>query len=116
MSRIRRVAEEEFVLVVLLAAFGIVFVTVFPPTLLVADTWLTLVGGREVVENGLPSRDELTLLGIGRTWTVQQWGAQLAAYGSHALGGHALLAVVTATFVVGAFALAAVAARRLGAG
>jgi len=115
-SRIRRVAGEEFLLVVLYAAFGIVFLTVFPPTLLVADSWLTLVAGREVVEHGLPSVDELTVLGLGQTWTNQQWGAQLIAYGSHALGGHGLLTVVVALFALGAFAIAAVAARTLGAG
>jgi hypothetical protein len=113
---LRRVAEEEFVLVVLVAAFGIVYLTVFPPTLLVADTWLTLVAGREVVENGLPTKDELTVLGLGRTWTDQQWGAQAIAYRAHELGGHGLLAVVAALFGVGTFAIAAVAARKLGAG
>jgi hypothetical protein len=112
----RRRAEEEFLLVVLLAAFGCVFLTVFPPTLLVADSWLTLVAGREVVENGLPSADELTVLGLGRSWTDQQWGAQVLAYGAHALGGYSLLAVLAAAFAVGAFAIAAVAARSLGAG
>lgn len=115
-DRLKRIAGEEFLLVVLFAAFGIVFLSVFPPTLLVADSWLTLVAGREVVEHGLPSVDELTVLGLGRDWTDQQWGAQLLAYGSHALGGHGLLAVVVALFAVGAFVIAAVAARRLGAG
>jgi hypothetical protein len=113
---ISRVAGEEFLLIVLYAAFGIVFLTVFPPTLLVADSWLTLVGGREIVEHGFPNVDELTVLGLGRDWTDQQWGAQLIAYGAHALGGHGLLAVVVALFAIGAFAIAAVAARRLGAG
>jgi hypothetical protein len=116
LGRLRRVAEGEFLLVVLLAAFGAVFVAVFPPTLLVADTWMTLVAGREVAEHGLPSRDELTVLAFGRDWTDQQWGAQLLAYRAHELGGHALLAVVTGAFAVGAFAIAAVGARRLGAG
>jgi hypothetical protein len=115
-TRLRRVAEEEFLLVVLLAMFGAVFVAVFPPTLLVADTWMTLVAGREVAEHGLPSRDELTVLAFGRDWTDQQWGAQLLAYRAHQLGGHALLAVATGAFAVGAFAIAAVGARRLGAG
>ena len=115
-SRIRRVAEVEFVLVVLLSAFGIVYLTIFPPTLLVADSWLTLVAGREVVENGLPTRDELTVLGLGREWTDQQWGAQVLAYGAYSLGGLGLLAVMTATFAVGAFAIAAAGARALGAG
>jgi hypothetical protein len=115
-GRLRRLAEEEFVLVVLLAAFGIVFLTIFPPTLLVADSWLTLVAGREVVENGLPTQDELTVLGLGRDWTDQQWGAQLIAYGAYQLGGHSLLAVLAALFAVGAFAVAAAGARTLGAG
>jgi hypothetical protein len=115
-GRLWRLAEEEFVLVVLLAAFGIVFLTVFPPTLLVADSWLTLVGGREIVENGLPSRDELTVFGIGRDWTDQQWGAQLIAYAAHALGGYGLLAVVAAAASVSAFVIAAIGARSLGAG
>jgi hypothetical protein len=115
-ARIWRLAEEEFVLVVLLAAFGIVFLTVFPPTLLVADSWLTLVGGREIVENGLPSRDELTVFGIDRDWTDQQWGAQLIAYAAHALGGYGLLAVVAAACSVFAFVIAAIGARSLGAG
>jgi hypothetical protein len=116
MSRFQRVAEEEFVLVVLLAAFATLFVTVFPPTLLVTDTWLTLLAGREVVEHGLPKIDELTVLGSGREWTDQQWGAQVVAYGAHALGGHALLAVLTGALVLTALALAVVGARRLGAG
>jgi hypothetical protein len=115
-ERIRRVAEEEFVLVVLLAASGIVFLTVFPPTLLVADSWMTLVAGREVFEHGLPSHDELTLLGLGRDWTDQRWGAQLLAYGAYSLGGYGLVAVMTAAFAVGAFTIAAIGARVLGAG
>ena len=116
MAWIRRVAGEEFLLIVLYAAFGIVFLTVFPPTLLVADSWLTLVAGREVAEHGLPGHDQLTILGEGRGWTDQQWGAQLVAYGAHALGGHGLLAVVVAVFAIGAFGIAAAAARTLGAG
>jgi hypothetical protein len=116
LSRLRRIAEEEFVLVVLVSAFGIVYLTVFPPTLLVADSWLTLVAGREVIENGLPTRDELTVLGLGRTWTDQQWGAQVVAYEARSLGGHGLLSVVAALFGVGTFAIAAVAARTLGGG
>jgi hypothetical protein len=115
-SRLRRVAQEEFLLVVLLAAFATVFVTVFPPTLLVSDTWMTLLAGREVFEHGLPSHDELTVLGLGREWTDQQWGAQLVAYGAYSLGGHALLAVLTAALVVSALAIAVIGARRLGAG
>jgi hypothetical protein len=68
------------------------------------------------VENGLPSRDELTVFGIDRDWTDQQWGAQLIAYAAHALGGYGLLAVVAAACSVFAFVIAAIGARSLGAG
>jgi hypothetical protein len=114
--RLARIAEEEFVLVVLLGVFAAIFLLVFPPTLLVADSWLTLVAGREVFEHGLPSHDQLTVLASGRTWTDQQWGAQLLFYGGDALGGLAGVVLIGAIVVVGAFVVAAVAARRLGAG
>lgn len=116
MKRLVRVAEEEPVLLILLAGFAIVFLSVFPPHLLVNDSFLTLTAGREVAENGFPSRDELTVIGAGREWTDQQWGAQLLAYGAYELGGHAVLALVSAASVLAAFVLAAVGARSLGAG
>jgi hypothetical protein len=113
---IRRVVEEEVVLVVLMAAFGTIFLLVFPPTLLVADSWLTLSAGREIVQHGLPHHDHLTILAAGRTWTDQQWGAQLLFYGAHELAGLPLVVLINAVTVVGAFALAAAAARNLGGG
>jgi hypothetical protein len=115
-SRVRRIAEEEHVLVVLLGGFALIFLLIFPQSIIVNDSWLTLVAGREVVENGLPSRDELTVYGLGSTWTDQQWLAQVTAYGAHSLGGHALLAILTAASVVTAFSIAAAASRSLGAG
>ena len=115
-GRLRRIAEEEVVLVALLSVFAVVFLLVFPPTLLVADSWLTLSAGREIVEHGLPHHDHWTVLGAGRPWTDQQWGAQLLFYGAHSLGGLPLVVFVNALTVVGAFVLAAVAARSLGAG
>src|SRR6185503_5376971 len=84
--------------------------------LLVNDSWLTLMAGREVIENGLPSVDELTVYGLGSTWTDQQWGAQVFMYGVYSLGGFALLSIMACVFVVGAFTLAAAASRALGAG
>jgi len=115
-NRLRRIAEEEFILVVLLAGFGLIFLLIFPPALLVNDSWLNLMAGREVVQNGLPSRDELTVYGLGSTWTDQQWLAQLVIYGIHSLGGHALLSIATGASVVAAFSIAAAGARSLGAG
>ena len=115
-ARLRRIAEEEYILVVLLAGFALVFLLVFPPALLVNDSWLTLMAGREVIENGLPSHDALTIYGLGAIWTDQQWLAQVFMYGVYSLGGFALLSIVTCASVVGAFALAAGASRSLGAG
>jgi len=101
---------------VLLAGFGLIFLLVFPPAILVNDSWLNLMAGREVWENGLPSVDEITVYGLGSTWTDQQWLAQLVIYGAHVAGGHALLSILTATSVVAAFSIAATASRSLGAG
>jgi hypothetical protein len=114
-EKLRRIAEEEIVLVVLLLGFGVFFLVAVPPILLVADSWMTLAVGREVWEHGLPSTDTLTVLGEGRTWTDQQWAAQLFAFGVYELGGHALLAVAACLSVTTAFALAAAGARSLGA-
>ena len=116
MRAVRRIAEEEYILVVLLAGFGLIFLLIFPPALVVNDSWLNLMAGREVVENGLPSRDEITVYGMGATWTDQQWLAQVFMYGVYSLGGFALLSITAAAFVVAAFSIAAAAARQLGAG
>jgi len=115
-GRLRRIAEEEHILVVLLAGFGLIFLLIFPPALLVNDSWLNLMAGREVIENGIPSVDELTVYGLGSRWTDQQWGAQVVMYGIYSLGGFALLSIMACVFVVGAFTLAAAASRSLGAG
>jgi hypothetical protein len=115
-SRVRRIIEEEYILVVLLAGFGLIFLLIFPPAILVNDSWLTLMTGREVWENGLPDFDEITVYGLGSTWTDQQWLAQITVYGAHSLGGHALVSILTAASVVAAFSIAAAASRSLGAG
>ena len=115
-GRIRRIAEEEHILVILLAGFGLIFLFVFPPALIVNDSWLNLMAGREVVENGLPSVETLTIYGLGSTWTNQRWGAQSLMYGVYSLGGFALLSILACVSVVGAFSLAAAASRSLGAG
>jgi hypothetical protein len=115
-SRVRRIAEEEHILVVLLAGFALIFLLIFPQSIIINDTWLTLMAGREVVEKGLPSIDELTVYGMGATWTDQQWLAQIVAYATLSFGGYALLSILTAASVVTAFSIAAAASRSLGAG
>ncbi len=114
-QRLRKIAEEEVVLVVLLGGFAVFFLVAVPPILIVNDTWMTLAAGREVVEHGLPSTETLTILGLDRTWTNQQWGAQLIFYGAHALGGFPLMAIVTCLAVTMALGFAAACARQLGA-
>jgi hypothetical protein len=115
-GRFRRIIEEEYILFVLLAGFGLIFLLIFPPALIVNDSWLNLATGREVVHHGLPSHDDLTVYGLGSTWTDQQWLAQVFMYGVYSLGGFALLSIATCVSVVGAFSIAAAAARSLGAG
>ena len=68
------------------------------------------------MHHGLPRHDELTVYGLGGTWTDQQWLAQVFMYGVYSLGGFALLSIATCVSVVGAFSIAAAAARSLGAG
>src|SRR6478672_13890373 len=90
-GRVRRIAEEEYILVVLLAGFGLIFLLVFPPALIVNDSWLNLAAGREVVQHGLPHHDTLTVYGAGAVWTDQQWLSQVLFYGMWSVGGFALL-------------------------
>src|SRR3970040_848610 len=97
MRTIRRIAEEEYILVVLLAGFGLIFLLIFPPAIFVNDSWLNLMAGREVFENGLPSRDELTVYGLGSTWTDQQWLPPIFLYGVFNPRSADLLCVSTLT-------------------
>src|SRR5215510_9278971 len=106
-GRLRRIIEEEYILLVLLGGFGLIFLLIFPPALIVNDSWLNLATGREVVQHGLPKHDELTVYGMGGTWTDQQWLAQVFMYGVYSLGGFALLSIATSASVVGAFSIAA---------
>ena len=82
---------------------------------LIGDTWMMLVGGREVAQHGLPHRDTLFLWTHGRQWVDQQWLAQLTYYGLHVSGGVRLVLIVNTFFVVGAAAIVFVFARLRGA-
>ena len=115
MSRVRRIAEEEYILVVLLAGFGLIFLLVFPPALIVNDSWLNLMAGREVIENGLPTREEITVYGLGATWTDQQWLAQVVFYGAHELAGMRAVVLLDVLLVLLALAFATATARTSGA-
>jgi hypothetical protein len=82
---------------------------------LIGDTWMMLVGGREVAQHGLPHRDTLFLWTHGRAWIDQQWFAQLFYYQAHVLGGVRLVLIANTFFVVGAAAIAFSFARLRGA-
>jgi hypothetical protein len=110
-SRLLGWLEENGLLAILVATVAIVICTAAAPLLVGGDLWLTLVGGREVVEHGFPRRDELTVFAAGREWINQQWLAHVLFYGAEAVGGLALLSVLGAVVVTGTFGAAMVAAR-----
>jgi hypothetical protein len=80
-----------------------------------SDTWYTLLGGRIISSSWLPHRDALTVLGRGREWVDQQWLAHLLLYGGWKAGGWPLASLILLASFLGAFALMAASARRLGA-
>lgn len=80
-----------------------------------ADSWLTLLGGREVVAHGLPHHDSLAILSHGHQWIDQQWLAQLFYYGFYKLGGMGLVGRVNVLVFAAAAGIALVSARRRGA-
>src|SRR5438445_11826260 len=107
-----RITERHGLLVLVLAAYaGALLLTA---TGTAPDTWLAVVGGREVA-HGLPSVDHLTVLAAGARWVDQQWLAQLLFYGAYNVGGLVLVALVSATLAFAAIAGAAAVALWRGA-
>jgi hypothetical protein len=82
---------------------------------LAADTWLNLLGGREILAHGLPYHDTLAIISRGYDWIDQQWLANLAYYGLYTLGGKALVATANVVVFTSGCALAFLFARRSGA-
>ena len=80
------------------------------PGLVVADTWLALVSGREIWRHGLPHSDALTVIHHGQPWVDQQWLGHLALFGADRLGGLGLVVAFTTAAVLCGFCLAALAA------
>jgi hypothetical protein len=112
--RIRLILEENALLVMLMASF-IAVLLVLTPSLLIPDSWLTLIAGREIAQFGLPRTDSITVLGIGRTWIDQQWLAHLAYYGAERVGGLRLVTLGNIVLIATGYALALAAARHRGA-
>ena len=109
-----RIADESL----LIATVGL-FVTFVAasaaPYMLIGDSWLTFLGGREIAQHGLPSIDVLTTLSRGRHWIDQQWLSQLASYELESRAGLRVTVGVFAAMVVTPFVLACRFARRRGA-
>src|SRR5438445_4483469 len=114
LARLRAWASKETLLFPVVALFFIGVAGNLPSELF-QDGWLVILGGREVVQHGLPSHDSLTIWTHGREWVDQQWLAQLVFYGLYALGGIKLALSAHVASVAAAFALAIVVARRRGA-
>ena len=109
----RFVAREALPLV--LVAFYAAVLAGLAQFELVGDSWLTLVSGREVVQHGLPQRDQLMAMSHGVRWVDQQWLAQAAFYELARLGGIQAAVLLHLLLLVGAFAIAVGAARKRGA-
>lgn len=86
------------------------------PHVILGDTWLALVDGRQIADHGLPHHVVLTLFGYGHRWVDQQWLAQLGMYGLQRIGGLALVGVVNVALIGVALGGGAAASIRLGAG
>jgi hypothetical protein len=116
LTRPRRVrgflAREPFL--ALLVAVEALVLCVRLPDYVHSDTWLAVVAGRLVAQQGLPHHETLTVWSDGRTWVDQQWLGQLAFYRLDALGGLRLVLLVHVLFLIAGFTLALVFARRSG--
>ncbi len=110
-----RILETSPFPILLVCLVGVVLLSVFAPSIVVGDTWLTLMAGREVVENGLPHTEHLTVLGDGRTWTDQQWLAQVVFYAAHGLAGMRAVILLGIGLVLLALGLSFATARTSGA-
>jgi hypothetical protein len=107
-------AEENGTLVMVVCAAAFAFL-VRLPTALAADSWMSLLSGREIVGHGLPTHDTITVWAHGRQWVDQQWLAQVAMYGLERLGGFRLALIAHAALAAGGFTAACAVARRRGA-
>ena len=114
-SRLGRILETSPFPILLVSLVGIVLLSVFAPSIVVGDTWLTLMAGREVVDHGLPETETITILGEGATWTDQQWLAQVVFYAAHEVAGMRAVVLLGVALVLLALSFATATARTSGA-
>jgi hypothetical protein len=95
-------------------ALASVFLLATTPGFIVQDTWIALVAGREIVQHGLPTHEQLTILAAGRRWVDQQWLGQLVIYGLSLAGGIKLVVLTCEAAALSAWGFAIAAAGRRG--
>jgi hypothetical protein len=95
-------------------ALFVAFWSLARPDAVVADSWLTLLGGHEIGAHGIPHRDTLAVITHGQPWIDQQWLAQLAYWGVYRLGGLRLDLLLTIMLELAALVTVLVASRRRG--
>ena len=79
------------------------------------DTWLALVGGRDILDHGLPMHNTWTVQAAGHHWVDQQWLGQAVFAELFRLGGLRLVLLACGVANLLALAAAVAAARRAGA-
>jgi hypothetical protein len=109
-----RVLEEHGLLVTVCAVMAL-FWALEAPYLMLGDSWLTLLGGRELVRHGFMHGDQWAVLTQGQAWVDQQWLAQLAFWGLTRLGGIRLDLLAAVVLLLVPYALAVALACRRGA-
>jgi len=109
-----RIFDRELPIILSLTVIAVGLAAIASTLFVVQDTWLDLVGGRQVYQHGLPNRDTLTLWTHGVRWIDEQWLAQLSFYALASLGGIQLLLIWGAVLVMATLLMCAIAARRLG--
>jgi len=88
---------------------------VFFGSQVMSDSWLNVLGGREILQHGLPHHDELAIVSHGRPWIDQQWLSNIAFYALYSAGGMSLAARVNVVLTVLLVGLIFAYGRRQGA-
>lgn len=114
LARAWRLLADESLLVLCTSIFAIAFVLRLSGQVN-QDAWLGIVGGRSIVDHGLPHTETWTIWGAGKPFVDQQWLSQTVLYLVHAVGGWGLLAGLHALLTLAAIVFALVVARRRGA-
>jgi hypothetical protein len=111
---VRRLPRPEPQLALVLASYVVLW-SLLREGWLAADSWLTFLGGREILAHGIPHQDSLAVLTRGDEWVDQQWLAQVFFFGVFRVGGPGLAAAAALAVLVAAFPVAFAFARRRGA-